>query len=77
MTSVREAPSAKVSVLTLSAFVVGSMVGAGVFSLPSSFAASTGVALSADELHDLDTLAQRVGVSGDRYNEQQFSFVER
>lgn len=44
MTSVREAPSAKVSVLTLSAFVVGSMVGAGVFSLPSSFAASTGVA---------------------------------
>lgn len=40
-------------------------------------AASTGVALSADELHDLDTLAQRVGVSGDRYNEQQFSFVER
>lgn len=36
--------SAKVSTLTLSTFVVGSMVGAGVFSLPGTFAAETGVA---------------------------------
>lgn len=33
-----------VSMLTLSTFVVGSMVGAGVFSLPAGFAAETGVA---------------------------------
>ncbi|MFC8596911.1 basic amino acid/polyamine antiporter [Isoptericola sp. NPDC057191] len=33
----------KVSLLTLTAMVVGSMVGAGVFSLPSRFAAETGV----------------------------------
>ncbi|KRD16805.1 aldehyde oxidase [Mycobacterium sp. Root265] len=31
-------------------------------------AASTGVALSADEVADLDALAARVGVRGDRYN---------
>ncbi|WP_105567359.1 basic amino acid/polyamine antiporter [Microbacterium halophytorum] len=36
--------SAKVSLPTLTAMVVGSMVGAGVFSLPQRFAASTGVA---------------------------------
>lgn len=35
---------AKVSTLTLSTFVVGSMVGAGVFSLPGQFAGSAGVA---------------------------------
>ncbi len=35
---------ATVSMLTLSTFVVGSMVGAGVFSLPAGFAAETGVA---------------------------------
>ena len=35
--------SARVSMFTLSTFVVGSMVGAGVFSLPANFAASTGV----------------------------------
>ena len=29
---------------TLATFVIGSMVGAGVFSLPATFAASTGVA---------------------------------
>ncbi|MBE1878276.1 basic amino acid/polyamine antiporter [Myceligenerans pegani] len=34
----------KVSLLTLTAMVVGSMVGAGVFSLPSRFAQETGVA---------------------------------
>lgn len=33
----------KLSVLTLAAMVVGSMVGAGVFSLPSRFASETGV----------------------------------
>lgn len=33
-----------VSMLTLTTFVVGSMVGAGVFSLPAGFAAETGVA---------------------------------
>jgi aryl-alcohol dehydrogenase-like predicted oxidoreductase len=38
-------------------------------------AASTQVELSADELHDLDTLAQRVGVHGDRYNETQMGYV--
>ncbi|MCT9820578.1 basic amino acid/polyamine antiporter [Microbacterium sp. W1N] len=37
----------KVSTLTLSTFVVGSMVGAGVFSLPGTFAEQTGVAGSA------------------------------
>ncbi|MFJ6679018.1 basic amino acid/polyamine antiporter [Microbacterium sp. NPDC091382] len=34
----------RVSMFTLSTFVVGSMIGAGVFSLPSTFAESTGVA---------------------------------
>jgi len=38
-------------------------------------AGSTQVALSADDLHDLDTLAQRIGVFGDRYNETQMGFV--
>ncbi len=38
------ASAARVSTLTLATFVIGSMVGAGVFSLPSTFAASTGVA---------------------------------
>ena len=37
------APRTTVSMLTLSSFVVGSMVGAGVFSLPGTFAAQTGV----------------------------------
>jgi arginine:ornithine antiporter/lysine permease len=36
-------PTAKLGVWTLSAIVVGSMVGAGVFSLPARFAESTGV----------------------------------
>ncbi len=40
-------------------------------------AGSTGVALSADEVADLDQLAERVGVQGDRYNPQQMSFVDR
>jgi hypothetical protein len=40
----RSAPApATVSTLTLSTFVVGSMVGAGVFSLPGTFSAQTGV----------------------------------
>ncbi|OIJ66047.1 basic amino acid/polyamine antiporter [Streptomyces mangrovisoli] len=38
------APAAKLSLLTLAAMVVGSMVGAGVFSLPRRFAEETGVA---------------------------------
>ena len=33
----------KLPLLTLAAMVVGSMVGAGVFSLPSNFGAATGV----------------------------------
>ncbi|MFB7369762.1 basic amino acid/polyamine antiporter [Streptomyces sp. NPDC056222] len=37
-------PVAKLTLLTLTAMVVGSMVGAGVFSLPSRFAQETGVA---------------------------------
>ncbi|MEV6194987.1 basic amino acid/polyamine antiporter [Streptomyces sp. NPDC051920] len=38
------APSAKLTLVTLSMMVVGSMVGAGVFSLPRRFAQETGVA---------------------------------
>ncbi|MFI8403261.1 basic amino acid/polyamine antiporter [Streptomyces sp. NPDC085463] len=37
-------PAAKLTLLTLTAMVVGSMVGAGVFSLPRRFAQETGVA---------------------------------
>ncbi|WP_282846788.1 aldo/keto reductase [Microbacterium oxydans] len=40
-------------------------------------AGSTSVALSADEMADLTTLATRLGVSGDRYNPQQMAFVDR
>jgi aryl-alcohol dehydrogenase-like predicted oxidoreductase len=39
--------------------------------------AATAVPLSADELADLDQLAARVGVHGDRYNEQHMSLVGR
>jgi arginine:ornithine antiporter/lysine permease len=42
-TASTHAPRTTVSMLTLSSFVVGSMVGAGVFSLPGTFAAQTGV----------------------------------
>jgi aryl-alcohol dehydrogenase-like predicted oxidoreductase len=38
-------------------------------------AASTGVALSADEVTDLDRLAERVGVQGERYNAQGMAMV--
>ena len=41
-TTVRDALP-KVSVLTLAAMVVGSMVGGGVFTLPQSFGSATGV----------------------------------
>ncbi|ART69709.1 aldehyde oxidase [Mycobacterium dioxanotrophicus] len=40
-------------------------------------AAATRVALSADERADLDGLARRIGVSGDRYNAQHMAFVNR
>jgi aryl-alcohol dehydrogenase-like predicted oxidoreductase len=40
-------------------------------------AGSTAVALSADERADLDSLASRLGVAGDRYNPDQFSYVGR
>lgn len=40
-------------------------------------AASTAVALSADDLADLDTLAARLGVHGDRYNESHMRLVGR
>ncbi len=40
-------------------------------------AAATQVALSADERADLDTLARRIGVHGDRYNEQHLGYVGR
>ena len=36
---------------------------------------STAVALSADELADLNAVADRIGVAGDRYNESQMGFV--
>jgi arginine:ornithine antiporter/lysine permease len=39
-----KSPSVKLSLMTLAAMVVGSMVGAGVFSLPRRFAEETGVA---------------------------------
>ncbi|MBT2498044.1 aldo/keto reductase [Agromyces sp. ISL-38] len=38
-------------------------------------AGATQVPLSADELSDLDTLAQRIGVHGARYNESQMQYV--
>jgi arginine:ornithine antiporter/lysine permease len=40
----RPPPTAKLNVWTMTSMVVGSMVGAGVFSLPGNFAAHTGVA---------------------------------
>ncbi|ALE05593.1 aldehyde oxidase [Arthrobacter sp. ERGS1:01] len=40
-------------------------------------AAATSVPLSADELADLNTIANRIGVFGDRYNEAQMGFVGR
>jgi aryl-alcohol dehydrogenase-like predicted oxidoreductase len=40
-------------------------------------AAATQVPLSADELADLDELAARIGVQGNRYNEQGMSLVGR
>ncbi|WP_194762238.1 aldo/keto reductase [Microbacterium sp. UFMG61] len=40
-------------------------------------AGSSAVPLSADEVADLDQLAARVGVQGDRYNPQQMSFVDK
>jgi len=40
-------------------------------------AAATSMALSADEVADLDTLAQRIGVQGARYNDQHLGYVNR
>ena len=40
-------------------------------------AASTTVALSADELYTLNQLAANVKVAGDRYNEQHMGYVNR
>lgn len=40
-------------------------------------AGATTVALSADEVADLTGLAQRIGVHGDRYNDQHMSYVNR
>jgi aryl-alcohol dehydrogenase-like predicted oxidoreductase len=40
-------------------------------------AAATDVALSADELADLDAMARRIGVSGERYNEFHLGLVGR
>jgi len=40
-------------------------------------AGAAAVALSADEVHELDRLATSVGVQGDRYNAAQFSFIDR
>ncbi|WP_425838665.1 aldo/keto reductase [Streptomyces fractus] len=39
--------------------------------------AATALALSADEVADLDGLAQQVGVRGDRYNAQHMGYVNR
>jgi aryl-alcohol dehydrogenase-like predicted oxidoreductase len=38
---------------------------------------ATSVALSADEVADLDALAQRIGVQGARYNDQHLGYVNR
>jgi len=40
-------------------------------------AAATRVALSADERADLDGLAQRIGVRGERYNAQHMAYLDR
>jgi aryl-alcohol dehydrogenase-like predicted oxidoreductase len=40
-------------------------------------AGATRVPLSADELSDLNELAGRVGVKGDRYNEHHMSLVNK
>ncbi|QIG40407.1 aldo/keto reductase [Microbacterium sp. 4R-513] len=40
-------------------------------------AAATAVALSADEVADLDALARSIGVHGNRYNELHMGFVDR
>lgn len=40
-------------------------------------AGATAVALSADDVSDLDGLAQRIGVRGDRYNEVHMGYVNR
>jgi aryl-alcohol dehydrogenase-like predicted oxidoreductase len=40
-------------------------------------AGATAVALSADEVADLDTVAARIGVSGDRYDAQHMGYVGR
>lgn len=40
-------------------------------------AGATRVALSADERADLDSLARRIGVSGDRYNAEHMTYVNR
>jgi aryl-alcohol dehydrogenase-like predicted oxidoreductase len=40
-------------------------------------AGATSVALSADEVADLDALAQRIGVQGARYNDQHLGYVNR
>ncbi|WP_018763310.1 aldo/keto reductase [Arthrobacter sp. 135MFCol5.1] len=40
-------------------------------------ASSTTVALSADNLHDLDSLARRLGVAGERYNPHHLALVGR
>lgn len=40
-------------------------------------AAATTVGLSADEIADLDTLAARVGVAGERYNAEHLRYLDR
>lgn len=40
-------------------------------------ATATQVALSADERADLDSLARRIGVHGDRYNAQHMAYINR
>jgi aryl-alcohol dehydrogenase-like predicted oxidoreductase len=40
-------------------------------------AAATSVALSADEVSDLDAMASRIGVQGNRYNDQHMGLVGR
>jgi len=39
--------------------------------------AATQVALSADEVADLNGLAERIGIRGDRYNPEHMAFLDR
>ena len=58
--------------------VEGTVVTTDVFKKSGgSGSAATGVALSADEVADLDALAARTGVHGNRYNDRGMAMIGR